>query len=123
MSATSEQVEWYVYFHLLKEIVGPMDSEQEACHEAGGLGLVLGPYAKKKEKKKEKGRGSEMPAETPQTTEMIEHFFKELERPKGELTAWELEFVASVKDQFDRKGSLSAKQFTILERIYSERTA
>ena len=108
--------EWYVYFHLLKEIVGPIDSEQEACHEAGGLGLVLGPYAKKK-----KERGIEMPAETPQTTETIEHFFKELERPKGELTAWELEFVASVKDQFDRKGSLSVKQFEILERIHSER--
>lgn len=60
---------------------------------------------------------------TPKTTEMIEHMYKELERPARELNAFELDFLASTKDQFDRKAWLSDKQFEILERIYSEKTA
>ncbi len=62
-------------------------------------------------------------AATPQTTEVIEHFFRELERPAKTLTEWELGFLTSAKDQFDRRGSLSPKQFAKLEAIYTERTA
>lgn len=59
---------------------------------------------------------------TPKTTEMIEHFYKELERPNKELSTWELSFLADTKDQFDRRGWLSDKQFEILEGIYAEKT-
>lgn len=62
-------------------------------------------------------------ARTPQTREVIEHMLKELEMPERPLTKWELEFVTSVSDQFGRRGSLSAKQFSILEGIYAEKTA
>ncbi len=60
---------------------------------------------------------------TPQTTDMIEHFLKELERPAKTLSEWELDFLTSIKDQFDRRGMLTTKQFEILERIYAEKTA
>ena len=60
---------------------------------------------------------------TPNTKENIECFLKELEHPYKELTKWEEEFIISISNQFDRKGSLSDKQFEILERIYAERTA
>lgn len=60
---------------------------------------------------------------TPNTKEMIEHFLKELENPVKDLTPWEMNFVISITDQFNRKGTLSDKQFEILERIYAEKTA
>jgi hypothetical protein len=60
---------------------------------------------------------------TKQTPELVEHFFKELEMPVKELTPWELDFLTSVKDQFDRKGVLTDRQFEVLEKIYAEKTA
>lgn len=39
-----------------------------------------------------------------------------------DLSQWELEFMESVTEQFERCGKLSAKQAEILERIYTERT-
>lgn len=59
---------------------------------------------------------------TPKTTENIIHFLKALEMPSKELTKWELGFIADLDDQFMRRGSLSDKQFEILERIYAEKT-
>ena len=38
------------------------------------------------------------------------------------LTEWEDNFVSSLKEQLEKKGSLSSKQVEILERIYAERT-
>ena len=38
------------------------------------------------------------------------------------LTKWELSFVESVSEQFDRRGSISERQEEILERIYAEKT-
>lgn len=64
-----------------------------------------------------------IPVKTEQTTEIVEHFLRELEMPAKTLTEWELDFLVSIRDQFDRRGSLSEKQFEILERIYSEKTA
>lgn len=61
--------------------------------------------------------------ETPKTSETIAHFLKELERPARSLTAWELDFLESITDQFTHKGTLSDKQFSVLERIYTEKTA
>ena len=38
------------------------------------------------------------------------------------LSEWEEEFVASIKEQLQKKGSISYKQAEILERIYADRT-
>lgn len=59
---------------------------------------------------------------TPKTPEMIKHMFRELESPNKELTKWEEDFISSITDQFERKNSLSDKQFEILEKIYAEKT-
>jgi hypothetical protein len=60
---------------------------------------------------------------TPMTKETIAHFLSSLENPSKQLTSWELAFVASISEQFADRGTLSEKQFEILERIYSEKTA
>lgn len=89
---------------------------------AGRLGArVLGPFDPKKDPRRK--RAMDETARTPNNAATIEHMFKELERPKGILERWELDFLHSVKDQFDRRGSLSEKQFTVLERIFCERTS
>ncbi len=38
------------------------------------------------------------------------------------LSAWEVNFMESITDQFERAGSLSERQREILERIYAEKT-
>lgn len=38
------------------------------------------------------------------------------------LAAWELGFMESIADQFERSGSLSDRQEEILERIYANKT-
>lgn len=60
---------------------------------------------------------------TPKTGEMIKHFFSSLEMPAKTLTEWELGFIESISAQYDERGNLSDKQFEILERIYTEKTA
>lgn len=54
-------------------------------------------------------------------------FVKEmLERTTNEgqdLTDWENQFIESITDQYNRKGSLSDKQIDILERIYTEKVS
>ena len=60
---------------------------------------------------------------TPRTPELIQHFLSSLESPSKRLSPWELNFLESVSDQFSRRGDLSEKQFEILERLYSEKTA
>lgn len=60
---------------------------------------------------------------TEQSNETIDHFLRELQHPYKKLTAWELDFLESVQDQFDRRGGLTEKQFEVLERIYAEKTA
>lgn len=54
--------------------------------------------------------------------EVIMHMLQTLEMPTRRLTAWELQFLESVSDQFTRRGSLSERQFGTLERIYAEKT-
>ena len=39
-----------------------------------------------------------------------------------DLTSWEIGFMDSITDQFERSCSLSERQIEILERIYSEKT-
>lgn len=63
-----------------------------------------------------------MENKTPKTKEIIAHFIHELESPYKPLSKWEEDFLSSISDQFDRKGTLSDKQFEILEKIYAEKT-
>ncbi len=60
--------------------------------------------------------------QTQMTPEIIEHFLTELEHPSRTLTSWELEFLTSIRDQFDRRGTLTERQFNKLESIYAEKT-
>jgi hypothetical protein len=54
---------------------------------------------------------------------LITHMLESLETPSRELTPWEVDFIASLKEQFEIRGSLSERQSEILERIYVEKTA
>ncbi len=93
-------------------------AEKYAAGRAGAV--VLGPF----DPKKAPSRGRAMAEEkTEKTPAMIEHMFKELERPAKILEQWEQDFLYSVHDQFSRKRSLSDRQFEVLERIYARATA
>lgn len=60
---------------------------------------------------------------TPRTPEMIQHMLVELDRNLvRELTEWEDSFVTSIRNQVGNNKELSDKQFSILERIYAEKT-
>lgn len=54
---------------------------------------------------------------------LIKHMLTELETPYKTLTKWESDFVESVTDQYSHRGTLTHKQFEVLERIYAEKTA
>lgn len=61
---------------------------------------------------------------TPRTPEFIRHMLSELESPTKPLTKWETQFVEDITDRVERGFTrLSDRQFEILERIYSEKTA
>jgi hypothetical protein len=45
-----------------------------------------------------------------------------LEHPHKPLTKWEQDFIYSINDQWTNRGSVTDKQFAILERIYTEKT-
>lgn len=60
---------------------------------------------------------------TPKTKETIKHFLKELESPSKKLTDWEERFLESIAGQFEERGTLSDKQFEVLENLYAEKTA
>lgn len=52
----------------------------------------------------------------------IEDWLAAIEEDQDRLTKWEADFVESLRDQWERRGSLSERQVEILERIYAERT-
>lgn len=52
----------------------------------------------------------------------IQDWFEQLEEHADALTKWEYEFVASLQEQFERRGSLSDRQVEVLEKIYAEKT-
>ena len=60
---------------------------------------------------------------TPNKPELVESFLKALESPAKTLTKWELSFIESISDQFERKHFLTDRQFETLEKIYAEKTA
>ena len=58
-----------------------------------------------------------------QTKEVLERWIQTcLEDGKG-ITAWENEFLVSVGEQLEKKGTLSEKQEDIVERIYANKTS
>lgn len=53
---------------------------------------------------------------------VVAEWFKSIEKTGVNLTKWEEDFVESIKEQFEKRGSLSEKQLEILERIYAEKS-
>lgn len=55
---------------------------------------------------------------------LVKHWLTMLPLDDGDdwhtLTEWEQEFVRSVRQQYARKGSVSEKQYAIIERIYAK---
>lgn len=45
-----------------------------------------------------------------------------IEEEGVDLTTWEKDFVASIREQLDSRKRISEKQEEILERIYAEKT-
>lgn len=55
---------------------------------------------------------------------LIKYMLKELEVPCRQLTRWEEEeFLPSAREHFEVNGTLSRRQYEILARLYSEKTA
>lgn len=52
----------------------------------------------------------------------IEDMLNVLETPRKQLTKWEEDFVESVKEQFEERGTLTDKQVEVLEKICKEKT-
>lgn len=53
--------------------------------------------------------------------ENIEHMIDEVNTLGTRLTPWEISFMESITDQWERKRWLSDDQYRILSRIYEER--
>ncbi len=52
----------------------------------------------------------------------IDGFIAACEDHLDALSAWEQSFIESLREQWDRRRSLSERQVEILDRIYSEKT-
>lgn len=55
--------------------------------------------------------------------ELVAHMLDSLKTPSRELSKWEEGFIESVDEQFTARGSISERQFEILERVYAEKTS
>ena len=53
---------------------------------------------------------------------VIEHMITTIQEEGRNLTDWEENFIESIADQFETRGTVSDRQEEILERIYSEKT-
>lgn len=53
---------------------------------------------------------------------VIEHWITTVNEEGRGLSKWELDFMESITEQFEKRNSISDKQEEILERIYSEKT-
>jgi len=58
----------------------------------------------------------------PNQREVIKSMLEALETPSKDFTQWEAAFLESIAEQFETKGTLSERQFEILDRIYTEKT-
>lgn len=54
--------------------------------------------------------------------EDIEQLIADCEHRESKLSEWEFDFIASVRVQFDKRGSLSQKQEEVLNRIWDKVT-
>ena len=54
--------------------------------------------------------------------QVIQQMLNQLETPSKDLTKWEENFLESIAEQFETRGTLSDKQYEILDRIYAEKT-
>ena len=57
-----------------------------------------------------------------QKKETISHWISTINEAGRGLTMWEEDFMESVTEQFDERGSVSDKQEEIIERIYADKT-
>lgn len=55
--------------------------------------------------------------------EVIREWIKLVNDEGHDLTKWEEDFMESITEQFDERGSISDREEEILERIYSEKTS
>ena len=53
----------------------------------------------------------------------IQHWLDTIDTEGHRLTKWETDFVDSIHEQWDERGSITDRQEEILERIYSEKTS
>lgn len=54
--------------------------------------------------------------------EVIKQWIDHINNEGHALSKWELDFMESITDQFERRQSVSDKQEEILERIYTDKT-
>lgn len=54
--------------------------------------------------------------------EVIEHWIQTINEEGRDLTKWEDDFMESVTEQFEERGTVSDKQEEIIERIYADKT-
>jgi hypothetical protein len=57
-----------------------------------------------------------------QTKTTIEHWIATINEEGRGLSKWEMDFMESVSEQFEERGSVSDKQEEIIERIYADKT-
>jgi hypothetical protein len=61
-----------------------------------------------------------IPNDQPARSQMIERMLNACNNTDTVLTKWESDFIFSIDEQFESKGTLSDKQCEILERIYDK---
>ena len=64
-----------------------------------------------------------MPPPRTDKQKLIEQMLQALETPSKELTKWEENFLESLNEQYQTRGTLSDRQMEVLDRIYSEKTS
>ena len=53
---------------------------------------------------------------------VIQNWIETVQTEGRGLSKWEQDFIASLSEQFDERGTVSEKQQEILERIYADKT-
>jgi len=64
-----------------------------------------------------------MPPSKTDTQKLIDSMLQALESPSKALTKWEENFLESISEQYQTRGTLSDRQLEILDRIYTEKTS
>lgn len=61
-----------------------------------------------------------IPTDPERRTEVIRYMLEFCENKLDSLSEWEANFITSIRDQFDSKGTLSDRQCDKLEQIYDK---